>query len=142
MKSKLPSARRVIWVLSQLPPAVNCANTSIRGGSKPSRAREHVEIAAAPDRAVAGLDRDVLRRQRVRQEPAGPQVTDAIAPVRGAERGEPDERARREHREHRGRAHVQRGHFEQDGILRAYFSASSASSGRNGVGFSARVRPS
>ena len=89
-------------------PAWNCANTSMREGSKPSALAVHVQVAAAADGAVAGQHGEMLRRQRVRDEPAGPQMPDAVAPVRRAEHGRADERDGREHGERGRRAHVQR----------------------------------
>src|SRR6185436_12438151 len=79
--------------------------------------RLDAQIAAAAHRAVARLHRQVLWRQRVFDEPARPEIADAVAPVVGPAQRGPDEQREGAGGEHRGRAHLQRRHFQGDGDL-------------------------
>ena len=90
--------------------------------------RRDAQIAAAADRAVAGQHGEMLRRQRVFDQPAGPQMPHAVAPVVRAEHRGPGEQDDGEDRERRRRPHVQIRNLQCDGDPRASFSASSASS--------------
>ena len=68
-------------------------------------------------------------------EPAGPKVPDAVAPVRRAETAATDEHADRDDRERRGRAHVQRREPSARPECGARSSARPRRAGRrNGVG--------